>query len=301
MKGVKEYNYLCEEKIALNLFDETKMLLNQYGLRANKKLGQNFLISQEIVEEIIQKSKITKDDVIIEIGPGLGTLTKALIENAKKVYAIELDPNMVDILKGRFLNDNLEIIYGDVLKTDLNELIKNESNVKVVANLPYYITTPILMKLLEERYKIKSITVMVQKEVGERLCAKPGGKEYGAITITTNYYSEPNIIIDVPKENFYPSPEVDSCVIKLDVLKKPSVNVNDEKLFFEIIRNGFNHRRKTIANSLSSGKTDKETITKILEKLGIGEKLRAEDLSIQDYANIANALWFSKTIWQFRC
>lgn len=274
----------------MNLYEETKMLLSQYGLRANKKLGQNFLINEEVIDEIVQKSEITNEDVVIEIGPGLGSLTKALLGKAKKVVVIELDPNMVDVLKSRFLNDNLEIVFGDVLKVDLNEIIGKETSVKVVANLPYYITTPIIMKLLEERYKFKSITVMVQKEVGERICSEPGTKEYGAITIAVKYYSVPQIIIDVPKENFLPSPEVDSCVIKLDILEAPSVNVKDEDKFFEIVRNGFNHRRKTISNSLSSGNVDKENIINILNKLNINEKLRAENLSIQDFANIANEL-----------
>lgn len=274
----------------MNLYEETKMLLNQYGLRANKKLGQNFLINEEVIDEIVQKSEITNEDVVIEIGPGLGSLTKALLGKAKKVVVIELDPNMVDVLKSRFLNDNLEIVFGDVLKVDLNEIIGKETSVKVVANLPYYITTPIIMKLLEERYKFKAITVMVQKEVGERICSEPGTKEYGAITIAVKYYSVPQIIIDVPKENFLPSPEVDSCVIKLDILEAPSVNVKDEDKFFEIVRNGFNHRRKTISNSLSSGNVDKENIINILNKLNINEKLRAENLSIQDFANIANEL-----------
>lgn len=274
----------------INLYEETKMLLNQYGLRANKKLGQNFLINQEIIDDIVEKSEISKDDVVIEIGPGLGSLTKALLAKAKKVVAIELDPNMVDVLKGRFLNDNLEIIFGDVLKVDLNEIIKEEHSVKVVANLPYYITTPILMKLLEEKYSFKSITVMVQKEVGERICSEPGTKEYGAITIAVNYYSLPHIIIDVPKENFLPSPEVDSCVVKLDILDEPPVKLKDEEIFFEIVRDGFNHRRKTISNSLSSGKQDKEKVIQVLNKLNIDEKLRAEDLTIEEFANIVNEL-----------
>ena len=203
----------------MNLLEETQMLLNQYGLRANKKLGQNFLINDEIIEAIVEKSDVCKDDLIIEIGPGLGSLTKALLEKAGKVVAIELDKNMVSILKNRFLNENLEIINDDILKVDLYSIIENHMSVKVVANLPYYITTPILMKLLEEKYPFKSITVMVQKEVGERICAKPGNKSYGAITLSANYYSVPAKIIDVPKENFLPSPEVDSCVIKMDILR----------------------------------------------------------------------------------
>lgn len=274
----------------MNLFEETKMLLNQYGLKANKRLGQNFLINQEIIDEIVEKSNISKEDVIIEIGPGLGSLTKILLKNAKNVIAIELDSSMVDILKSRFLNENLQVIYGDILKVDLKELINDEMSVKVVANLPYYITTPILMKLLENRYNLKSITVMVQKEVGERLCSNPGSKEYGAITLTTQYYSTPQIIIDVTRDNFLPAPEVDSCVVKLDVLDTPKVELKNEKIFFELIRNGFNHRRKTISNSLSAGSVEKEKIISTLNKLNIDEKLRAEDLSIEDFARIANEI-----------
>lgn len=274
----------------MNLYEETRMLLNQYGLKANKRLGQNFLINNEIIEEIVEKSEITDEDTVIEIGPGLGSLTKALLPVAKKVIVVELDPNMVDILKNRFLEKNLEIIYGDILKVNLSEIIENEKSVKVVANLPYYITTPILMKLLEERYKLKSITVMVQKEVGERICSNPGTKEYGAITVATKYYSVPQKIIDVPKDNFMPMPEVDSCVIKLDVLEKPSVEVENENKFFEIVRNGFNHRRKTISNSLSSGNIEKDKVIKVLNELQIDEKLRAENLSIEDFAKISNKI-----------
>lgn len=274
----------------LNLYDETQMLLNQYNLKANKRLGQNFLINQDIVEQIIEKSQITKEDTVLEIGPGLGTLTKALAKASKQVIAIELDENMVKILEGRPIGDNIKIIHGDILNVDLNEILKDSENVKVVANLPYYITTPIIMKLLEDRYDIKSITIMVQKEVGRRLCANPGNKEYGAITISVNYYSSPSIVIDVPKDNFLPAPEVDSCVVKLDIREKPPVELINEKLFFELIKNAFCQRRKTILNSLASGNRTKEELKEILEKLSIDEKLRAENLSIYDFANISNVL-----------
>lgn len=274
----------------MNLFDETQMLLNQYNLRANKRLGQNFLINQDIVDQIIEKSQITKEDTVLEIGPGLGTLTKALAIAAKKVIAVELDENMVKILNGRPIGENIEIIHGDILCVNLRDILKECDSIKVVANLPYYITTPIIMKLLEDRYNIKSITVMVQKEVGRRLCAKPGSKEYGAITISVDYYSEASIVIDVPKDNFLPSPEVDSCVVKLDIRKKPPVELVDEKLFFELVKNGFCQRRKTILNSLTSGNRTKEEIKEILEKLSIAERLRAENLSIYDFANISNML-----------
>ena len=275
----------------MDLREETIAILNKYGLRANKKLGQNFLINESIIYDIVKKANVTKEDVVIEIGPGLGSLTKELINNAKKVIAIELDPNMIDILKSRFgIFDNFEVIYGDVLKIDLEELIKGYDSVKVVANLPYYITTPIIMKLLEDKLKIKSITVMVQKEVGERICATHKDKEYGAITVSVQYYSEPQIIIDVPKENFLPAPEVDSCVIRLDMREKPPVSLKDEKLFFRLVKGAFTQRRKTINNSLTCLGKSKEEIMATLNKLGIDSKLRAENLSIQQYADIANTL-----------
>ena len=275
----------------MDLREETIAILNKYGLRANKKLGQNFLINESIIYDIVKKANVTREDVVIEIGPGLGSLTKELINNAKKVIAIELDPNMIDILKSRFgIFDNFEVIYGDVLKIDLEELIKGYDSVKVVANLPYYITTPIIMKLLEDKLKIKSITVMVQKEVGERICATHKDKEYGAITVSVQYYSEPQIIIDVPKENFLPAPEFDSCVIRLDMREKPPVFIKDEKLFFRLVKGAFTQRRKTINNSLTCSGKSKEEIMAALNKLGIDSKLRAENLSIQQYADIANTL-----------
>jgi 16S rRNA (adenine1518-N6/adenine1519-N6)-dimethyltransferase len=275
----------------VNLFEETKMLLNEYNLRANKRLGQNFLINQDIIDEVIDKANINKDDVVLEIGPGLGSLTKALIDNAGKVIVVELDNNMVNILQNRFMNcDNLEIIQGDILKLNFNEIINSNKRIKVVANLPYYITTPIIMKLLEDRLNIESIVVMVQKEVGERICAKPGSKVYGAITVSINYYSDSKIIIDVSKKNFLPQPEVDSCVVKLDILDKPPVYIKDEKLFFNLIKTGFSQRRKTILNSLSSGSFSKDVINNIFRRINLDGKLRVEDLSLQDFANISNEL-----------
>ena len=273
----------------MNLQDETNFILKKYGLRANKKLGQNFLINEEIINEIVEKADVQKNDVIIEIGPGLGSLTAKLLENAKKVIAIELDPNMSKILKERFsLYDNFELIENDVLKVNLQEIIFEYESVKVVANLPYYITTPIIMKLLEDKLKLKSITVMVQKEVGERFCAKPNSKEYGAITISINYYTKPEVIIDVPKENFEPVPEVDSCVIKLDIRDVPPVSLKNEKEFFNLVKAGFSQRRKTINNSLASMEKTKEQVKNVLEKLNIDPKLRAENLTIEQFAEISN-------------
>lgn len=272
----------------MNLREETEFLLNKYKLRANKSLGQNFLINEQIIDDIVNVSNVTADDVIIEIGPGLGSLTAKLADNAKKVIAIELDENMINILSERFsLYKNVEIIHADVLKVDLNKLIDGEENVKVVANLPYYITTPIVMKLLEENLKINSITVMVQKEVGERFCATPGGKEYGAITVSINYYTSPKIVLDVPKENFNPVPEVDSCVVKLD-LKNEHIELKDEKLFFRLIKTTFSQRRKNIGNSLTGIGISKQEVKEMLEELNLDVNLRAENLSIDQYAKIAN-------------
>ena len=231
----------------MNLEQETKYILNKYNAHANKGYGQNFLIDQNVVDGILEKADVNKEDLIIEIGPGLGNLTSPLLENAGKVICIELDPKMVSILKDRFsLYENFELINEDVLKVDLNKLIEENrkfKTAKVVANLPYYITTPIIMKLLEDKLNLESITVMVQKEVAERLADKPGGKEVGAITYSINYYTNPEIIIDVPRDSFIPAPNVDSAVIKLDVLKEPKVKVLDEKLFFKVVKHSFLQKR----------------------------------------------------------
>lgn len=272
----------------MNLREETEFLLNKYKLKANKSLGQNFLINQQIIDDIVKVANVNEDDLIIEIGPGLGSLTSKLADNAKKVVAIELDQNMIEILKERFsLYKNVEIIHGDIMKVDLKEIIGEEKNVKIVANLPYYITTPIVMKLLEEDLKMKSITVMVQKEVGERFCAIPGGKEYGAITVSINYYSDSKIVLDVPKDNFNPIPEVDSCVVQLK-LKKNHIELKDKKLFFRLIKIAFSQRRKNIGNSLTGIGMTKQEVKEMLEALSLDINLRAENLSINQYAQIAN-------------
>lgn len=272
----------------MNLREETEFLLNKYKLKANKNLGQNFLINEQIIDDIVKVANVNEDDLIIEIGPGLGSLTSKLADNAKKVVAIELDQNMIEILKERFsLYKNVEIIHGDIMKVDLKEIIGEEKNIKIVANLPYYITTPIVMKLLEENLKMKSITVMVQKEVGERFCAIPGGKEYGAITVSINYYSDSKIVLDVPKDNFNPIPEVDSCVVQLK-LKKNHIELKDKKLFFRLIKIAFSQRRKNIGNSLTGIGMTKQEVKEMLEALSLDINLRAENLSINQYAQIAN-------------
>lgn len=281
----------------MNLFEETKFLMKKYGITANKNLGQNFLIDESVIIDACDSANINKEDLVIEIGPGLGTLTKYILERAGKVICVELDERMIDILKERFfLYENFEIINEDILKVDLHKLIKEEKNgniknVKIVANLPYYITTPIIMKLLEERLDLQSITVMVQKEVAERLIAVPGEKFTGAITYSVYYYADSENVRIVDKSSFIPEPSVESEVINLKIRENPPVNVNNEELFFKLIKIAFMQRRKTLVNSLSnSGFIEKNKIIEILEKLNINENIRAEKLSIQDFANIANKI-----------
>ena len=281
----------------MNLFEETKFLMKKYGITANKNLGQNFLIDESVIIDACDSANINKEDLVIEIGPGLGTLTKYILERAGKVICVELDERMIDILKERFfLYENFEIINEDILKVDLHKLIKEEKNeniknVKIVANLPYYITTPIIMKLLEERLDLQSITVMVQMEVAERLIAVPGEKFTGAITYSVYYYADSENVRVVDKSSFIPEPSVESEVINLKIRENPPVNVNNEELFFKLIKIAFMQRRKTLVNSLSnSGFIEKNKIIEILKQLNINENIRAEKLSIQDFANIANKI-----------
>ena len=277
----------------MNLEQETRYILNKYNAQANKNYGQNFLIDQNVVDGILEKAEVNKNDLIIEIGPGLGNLTSPLLEKAGKVICIELDPKMISILTDRFsLYENFELINEDVLKVNLNKLIESNSqfdSAKVVANLPYYITTPIIMKLLEDKLNLESITVMVQKEVAERLADKPGGKEVGSITYSINYYTNPEIIIDVPRNSFIPAPNVDSAVIKLDVLKEPKIKILDEELFFKVIKFAFLQKRKTLMNSLAnSGLVSKDFIEKMLNELQIDLRIRAEQLSLEQFGQIAD-------------
>ena len=281
-----------------NSYQETMFLLKKYHITANKNLGQNFLIEDVVIHETINSASITKEDLIIEIGPGLGTLTKKLLEKAKKVIAIELDNKMINILKERFsLYDNFEVILEDVLKVNLKELIKKEkekneiNQVKIVANLPYYITTPIIMKLLEDQLEIESIIVMVQKEVAKRLTAMPGEKLAGAITYAVSYYCETQEIIEVPKESFIPMPEVESEVIKLILRKKPPIEVENEEMFFKLIKASFMQRRKTLLNGLSNaGIIQKEKLRNILKELDINENIRGETLNMNQFAQITKKI-----------
>ena len=282
-----------------NILEETKFIMKKYNIKANKSLGQNFLISQEVVEKIVDCSQIEKEDLVIEIGPGLGTLTKYLLEKAGKVICIELDTKMLQILKDRFsLYKNFEIINNDVLKVDLKKIIKNEKenseikNVKVVANLPYYITTPIIMKLLEEELDLESITVMIQKEVADRLIAIPGQKNTGTITYSVYYYATSEGILEVPNNSFIPEPEVTSKVIKLNIRKQPIVNPKDKEKMFKVIKNAFMQKRKTLLNSLTNNKifNNKQQGIEILKKLQINENVRPEELTLEQFSEISDNL-----------
>ena len=275
-----------------NILEETNFILKKYNIRANKSLGQNFLINQNVVDEIVNSAQISKDDLIIEIGPGLGTLTQELLKKAGKVICIELDERMVKILNDRFsLYENFEIINEDVLKVNLNKIIEKENKTcKIVANLPYYITTPIIMKLLESNLNIESITVMIQKEVAERLIAIPGEKLAGAITYTVYYYCESEKILEVPRESFIPAPEVTSEVIKLNLRKGSPVETNDTQKMFSIIKVAFMQRRKTLLNALTNGNIfkNKQEAIETFNELSIEPNARAEELTIEKFAQLAN-------------
>lgn len=282
----------------MNVYDETMQILNRYKIQANKSLGQNFLVNDEVIDKIIDEANISKDDLIIEIGPGLGVLTKRLLEKCNNVIAVELDTRMIKILQDRFSiniqNSELEIINEDILKVDLNKLINDKKennkilNVKVVANLPYYISTPIIMKLLGDRLNINEIIVMVQKEVAERLTAKTGTRLSGAITYAVDYYSEATSIIKVPKESFIPSPKVESEVIKLEVRKSPKITVKDEKMLFDIIQKSFSQRRKTLANALVNYNIakNKDELEKMFKTLEIDSNVRGENLTLEEFGKI---------------
>ena len=281
----------------MSSLEETRYILKKYNIKANKRLGQNFLINDNVIESIVKAAEVTEENLIIEIGPGLGTLTSKLLEKAGKVIAVELDKNMIKILEDRFkLYKNFYLINEDILKIDLKELIASNLNnlkkVKIVANLPYYITTPIIMKLLEDKLAIDSITVMVQKEVADRITARPGDKLSGAITYSVNYYAEAEKVILVGKESFIPSPEVDSEVIKLNILKEPPVKVENEETFFKIIKASFMQRRKTLQNALTNSGivADKEAIRKIFDKMKLKPDIRGEKLTIEEFARLANLI-----------
>lgn len=272
-------------------------VLQKYHFVFQKRFGQNFLIDEHVLEKIIDSSGITKDDFILEIGPGIGTMTQYLAEAAREVAAVEIDSSLIPILKDTLKEwDNVTVINNDILKTDIKK-IANEKNggkpVKVVANLPYYITTPIIMGLFESHVPIDSITIMVQKEVADRMQVGPGTKDYGALSLAVQYYAKPEIVANVPPNCFMPRPKVGSAVIRLTRHEQCPVEVEDEKFMFRVIRASFNQRRKTLANGLNNApdiQVSKEDIAKALEELGVGASIRGETLTLEQFARLSNIL-----------
>ena len=275
-----------------NILEETKFIMKKYNIRANKSLGQNFLIDESVLTDIVEGAEVNDEDLVIEIGPGVGSLTAKLLCKAKKVVSIELDNDLIPILQTELGEEpNFKLIHNDALKVDFNEIIGEEKSVKLVANLPYYVTTPIIARLLKEDYKFKSLTIMIQKEVAERIDAEPNCKEYGALSLMVQYYCNTKIVRRVAPSCFIPRPKVDSIVIRLDKLSEPRVNVKDEKLMFDIIRNSFNMRRKTLWNGIKFLGLPKENLELAFEKAGIDPKRRGETLSLEEFAKLADEIY----------
>ncbi|MFZ5944509.1 MAG: 16S rRNA (adenine(1518)-N(6)/adenine(1519)-N(6))-dimethyltransferase RsmA [Bacillota bacterium] len=272
-----------------------KELLGKHGFKFKKKFGQNFITDPGILNKIVETGEIQQDDVIVEIGPGAGTLTKALARQAGKVLAIEIDKDLIPILNENLSEyNNIKIIEGDALKIDLDELVREEMgelrSYKIVANLPYYITTPLVMHFLESGFKIEKIVIMVQKEVAERFTAQPSTKDYGALTVSLNFYTKPKIAFYVSKNVFTPRPDVDSAVVVLDVRKEAPYPVTDVSILKKLIKAAFNQRRKTLANGLKLLGIGKEEIGRLLEEAGIDPQRRGETLSLEEYVRLANGL-----------
>ena len=264
-------------------------ICKRFDIKMSKKLGQNFLIKRGIVDEIVHAAEITVGEPVLEVGPGIGTLTQGLAQSGADVTAIELDRRLLEVLDTTLASyDNVRIIHGDVLKLDV-PTIMNHKPFKVVANLPYYITTPIIMSLLKSKLPIERLVVMVQKEVALRMIAKPGTKDYGALSVAVQYYTEPDIVLDVPPKSFLPAPAVTSSVIRCVLRDKPPVDVIDEKLFFRVVKAGFAQRRKTFANTMRTTGLSKEQIDDILVKANIDGQRRGETFSLQEFADVANA------------
>ncbi len=273
-------------------------ILKKYDFMFQKRFGQNFLIDTHVLEKIIKSAEITKDDLVLEIGPGIGTMTQYLCENAREVIAVEIDKNLIPILENDTLAqyDNVTIINEDILKLDLNALVKERNGgkrIKVVANLPYYITTPIIMGLFESHVPLQNITVMVQKEVADRMQAGPGSKDYGALSLAVQYYAKPYIAANVPQNCFMPRPNVGSAVIRLTLHEEPPVKVKDEAFMFALIRASFNQRRKTLVNGLINAaelNLSKEEVQAALEELGLPATVRGEALTLEQFAELTNVL-----------
>ncbi|KGM95102.1 16S rRNA methyltransferase [Clostridium novyi A str. 4552] len=276
----------------------TKDVVQKYNFKFTKSLGQNFLTDQNVLDDIVNGSNVCEEDFVIEIGPGVGTLTKELLKKAKRVCAIELDSDLIPILTEELKDfPNFELIHKDALKVDFNELIGDEKSVKVVANLPYYVTTPIIARLLKEGYKFKLLTIMIQKEVAERIASEPNCKEYGALSILVQYYCDTEILRKVPPTCFIPQPKVDSIIIKLDRLDEPRVKVKDKELFFKIVRQSFNMRRKTLRNAIKSlGEVSGENIDRVFNDAGIDPRRRGETLSLQEFGDLADSVYNIKKV-----
>ena len=272
-------------------------VLQKYGFVFQKRFGQNFLIDTRVLDRIIEASEITKDDFVLEIGPGIGTMTQYLADAAREVTAVEIDDALIPILQDTLKEwDNVAVIHGDILKTDIRKIAdeKNQGRpIKVVANLPYYITTPIIMGLFESHVPVDSITVMVQKEVADRMQTGPGSKDYGALSLAVQYYAKPEIVANVPPNCFMPRPKVGSAVIRLTCHQEKPVQVQDEKLMFNIIRASFNQRRKTLANGLKNAATldfTKEEVEAAIDALGKGASVRGETLTLEEFARLSDLL-----------
>ena len=275
----------------------TKEIIEKYGFAFQKRFGQNFLIDSNVVEKIVREAGVTKDDFVLEIGPGIGTMTQILCENAREVAAVEIDTNLIPILKETLsYYDNVTVINEDILKVDINALAKEKNGgrpIKVVANLPYYITTPIIMGLFESKVPIDSITIMVQKEVADRMQEVPGSKDYGALSLAVQYYAKPEIVLNVPPSCFMPQPGVGSAVIKLTRHTENPVTVKDADYMFKIIRASFNQRRKTLANGLNNSseiRLSKEQVASAIEELGVSPMIRGEALSLAQFAKLSDII-----------
>ena len=267
-------------------------ICKRFDIKMSKKLGQNFLIKRSIVDEIVHAAELTPGEPVLEVGSGIGTLTQGLAQSGADVTAIELDRRLLEVLDTTLASyDNVRIVHGDVLKLDV-PTIMNHKPFKVVANLPYYITTPIIMSLLESKLPIERLVVMVQKEVALRMVAKPGTKDYGALSVAVQYYTEPDIVLDVPPKSFLPAPAVTSSVIRCVLRDKPPVDVIDEKLFFRVVKAGFAQRRKTFANTMKTTGLSKDRIEELLAKANIDGQRRGETFTLQEFADVANA-WAS--------
>lgn len=267
----------------------TLHILKTFGIHMAKKLGQNFLIDGNVVDGIVAAAQINAGDTVLEVGPGIGTLTQGLAEAGAEVTAVELDRRLLDVLAKTLEGyDNVKVIHGDILKIDISREI-NKEKYKLVANLPYYITTPIIMKFLEERLPVELLVTMVQKEVAQRMVAKPGGKDYGALSVAVQYYTEPEIMFIVPPKAFIPAPAVESAVIRCTVRTIPPVQVACEKMFFRVVKAAFAQRRKTLANGLKANGLDKAAVEKVLAQAGVDGTRRGEQLSLDEFAAIANA------------